>query len=161
MLVVRQLLKPARSFFRRQVEALGDVVELAGDLAEDLLVAAHGMLEDADAPQAPEVDVGVDGARRDEVDDGDRLALLAVAVDAADALLDAHGIPGQIVVDEEIAELEVETLAADLGGEQDIERVGILFRQRKAAPQFGAFVVGHVAVHQAEAHACRSEVLAR
>ena len=123
--VVRKLLKPPRTLFRGQIEALGDIVELLRDLAQDFFAPADGVLEDADAPQAALVDLGIHGARRDEVDDGDRLALLSVAVNAADALLDAHGIPGQIVVDEEIAELEVETLAADFGGQQDIQRIGM------------------------------------
>ena len=140
--VVSKLRELRFTLFGRQVKALGDVVQLLRDLAEDFFGPADGVLKDADTPQTALVDVAIDGARRDEVDDGDRLALLSVAVDTADALLDAHGVPGQIVVDEEIAELEVEALAADFGGQQHIQRVGIVFGQRKAAAQLGTIFVG-------------------
>ena len=39
---------------------------------------------------------------------------------AADALLDPHRVPRQVVVDHEVAELEVAALAAGLGGDQDL-----------------------------------------
>ena len=49
-----------------------------------------------------------------EADDGDA-ALLAVPVDAADALLDALRVPRQVVVDDRVAELEVQALGAGFG----------------------------------------------
>ena len=106
-------------------------MQLAGDFAQDLLVAAHGVLKDADPPQTTLVDIAIDGIGRHEVDNGHRLALLAVAVDTTDALLDAHGVPRQVIVDQEVAELEVQAFAAHLGGQEHIQRVPILFGQRK------------------------------
>ena len=53
-------------------------------------------------------------AGRQEADDGDA-ALLAVAMDAADALLDALRVPRQVVVDDRVAELEVQALGARFG----------------------------------------------
>ena len=43
------------------------------------------------------------------------LVLLAVAVDAAHALLQPVGVPGQIPVDHHLAELEVDAFASRLG----------------------------------------------
>ena len=146
--VVRELLEPPRALLGRQGEALGDVVQFLRDRAEDLFAAADRVLEHADPPEAALVDVGIDGARRDEVDDRHGLALLAVAVDAADALLDPHRVPRQVVVDEEVAELEVEALAADFGRQQHVDRVGIFLGQREAAAQIGPLLVRHIAVDQ-------------
>ena len=53
-----------------------------------------------------------------EVDDRD-VALLTVAMAAPDALLDALRIPRQVVVDDGVAELEVQALGAGLGGDED------------------------------------------
>ena len=46
------------------------------------------------------------------------LALLADAVDTADALLDRHRIPRHVEIDERVAELDVAPLAAGLGAQQ-------------------------------------------
>ena len=48
----------------------------------------------------------------------DDRVLLADPVDAADPLLDPHRVPRQVVVDEEVAELEVAPLAAGLGADR-------------------------------------------
>ena len=48
------------------------------------------------------------------------LPLLAVAVDAAHALLEAVGVPGDVIVDHEGAELEVDALPARLGGDHHL-----------------------------------------
>ena len=53
-----------------------------------------------------------------EADDSDA-ALLAIPVDAADALLDALGVPRQVVVDDRVAELEVQPLSAGFGRDED------------------------------------------
>ena len=57
----------------------------------------------------------LDGVGRHEVED-EAVFALAVAVDAPHALLQAHGIPGDVVVDHEPAELQVDALAGSLGG---------------------------------------------
>ena len=59
------------------------------------------------------------GVRRDEVED-QAVLLLEVAVDAAHALLQAHRIPGNVVVDHEPAELEVDAFARRLGCRHDL-----------------------------------------
>ena len=45
---------------------------------------------------------------------------LADAVDAAEALLEAVGVPGQVVVDHQVGALEVDALAGGVGGEQHL-----------------------------------------
>ena len=57
--------------------------------------------------------------RADEVED-QAVLLLAVAVDAPHALLQAHRVPGDVVVDHEPAELEVDALAGRLGRDQHL-----------------------------------------
>ena len=55
----------------------------------------------------------------DEVED-EAVLLLAVAVDAAHALLQPHRVPRDVVVDHEPAELEVDAFAGGFGGDQDL-----------------------------------------
>ena len=59
------------------------------------------------------------GVRRDEVED-QAVLLLAVAVDAAHALLQPDGVPGDVVVDHQPAELQVDAFAGGFGGDQDL-----------------------------------------
>ena len=47
--------------------------------------------------------------------------LLAVAVDAAHALLQPVRVPGNVVVEQDVAELEVDALAGRLGGHEDLD----------------------------------------
>ena len=53
-----------------------------------------------------------------QVDNDDWVALLPVAVDAAHALFQAGRIPGYVVVHHQPAELEIDTLAGGVGGDQ-------------------------------------------
>ena len=54
----------------------------------------------------------------DEVDDDD-IVLLAVAVAASDSLFDSLRVPREVEVDEEGAELHVDSLGSGLGGDED------------------------------------------
>jgi hypothetical protein len=47
-------------------------------------------------------------------------ALLADAVDAAEALLDPVGVPRQVVVDHQVGDLEVDALAGGVGGDEHL-----------------------------------------
>src|SRR5690606_34359678 len=64
--------------------------------------------------------VRLDRPARGEVPDDDLRFALADAVQPADALLDLHWVPGQVVVDQHRAELEVQALAGDLGGDHNV-----------------------------------------
>ena len=55
----------------------------------------------------------------DEIED-EAILLLAVAVDAAHALLQAHGIPRDVVIDHQPAELQVDAFAGGLGGDEHL-----------------------------------------
>ena len=58
-----------------------------------------------------------------EVDRADRV-FLADTVDAADPLFELHRIPGNVVVDHHVAELQVQPLAAGVGRHQKAGRAG-------------------------------------
>ena len=64
------------------------------------------------------VDPLVDGVRVPEIPDEDLLRLLPDSVDTADALLDLHRVPGEVVVDQHATELQIDALARHLGREQ-------------------------------------------
>ena len=46
---------------------------------------------------------------------------LADAVDPAEPLLDAVGVPRQVVVDHEVGALQVQALAGGIGRDQDVD----------------------------------------
>ena len=54
-----------------------------------------------------------------EVADNDRVALLANPVNATNALLDAHRVPGQVVVEHHTRELKIDAFAAARVGRFD------------------------------------------
>ena len=56
-----------------------------------------------------------------EVED-EAVFLLTVTMDAAHALLQPHGIPRNVIVDHEPAELQVDAFAGGLGRHQDLSR---------------------------------------
>ena len=76
--------------------------------------------------------------------------LLAVAVATADALLNALRVPGQIVVDDQIAELEVDALGRCFGRNHDarfvaevVDKGGTLVRSGRASDVVGSGVLLH------------------
>src|SRR5262249_19256319 len=77
-------------------------------------------------------------AARRQIENKD-VTRLADAVDAPDALLDGHRVPGQIEIDQRVAELEVAPLASRLGADQQRDLTlkspnsGVLFRPRHPA----------------------------
>ena len=68
-----------------------------------------------------EVDVLVEGDVGPEVHELDALVGRADAVDAAEALDDPHRVPVDVVVDEEVAVLEVLALADAVGADQHVD----------------------------------------
>ena len=67
--------------------------------------------------------------------------LLTVAVAAPDALLHALRVPGQVVVDHQIAELQVDALGPGFGGNHDRRSVMELVDQRR--PHVGSCRTGN------------------
>ena len=62
-------------------------------------------------------EVFLEGAGLDEIVNAHRM-LLAQTMEAADALLDFHGIPRQVEIDQATGKLEVPPLGAAVGQEQ-------------------------------------------
>ena len=83
--------------------------------------AAEGLPLLLELLEQPLVDLALAGLLGDEVPEVADLGL-ADAVDAAEALLDAVRVPGQVVVDHQVGALEVDALARRVGGDQDLDR---------------------------------------
>src|SRR5258706_5142631 len=87
--------------------------------AEDLLHFPHHQLEHADLAIQDLEHVCLERAARDQVHHAHGV-LLAQPVDAADPLLEPHGIPGQVIVDDDARELEIPALPSRLGADQHL-----------------------------------------
>ena len=68
----------------------------------------------------------------EEVDDHD-VVLLAITMAAPDALFNALGIPGQVVIDDERTELEIDAFRASLGRDHDPAFVAEIVHQAPTA----------------------------
>src|SRR5207253_2619282 len=79
-------------------------------------------LEQLDLPVEQLEDVGLDGSRSGEVHDVD-LALLPYTVQPSNALLHHHRVPGQVVVHQHVAELQIASFAAGAGSDQHAARI--------------------------------------
>ena len=104
--------------------AVLQVVHLvAGLLLDQVLLAGGRDVEQHHAAAHPllQVDVLLQLHVGPEVDELDALVRRADAVDAAEALDDAHRVPVDVVVDEPVAVLEVLALGDAVGGDQQVE----------------------------------------
>ena len=87
----------------------------------------------------------LDRVRRDEVEDEAVLAL-SVAVDASHPLFEPIRIPGNVVVEEDVAELKVDALARGLGGD---ENLNLAFAELLFGVQSRARLVAGARLHAA------------
>ena len=96
---------------------------VAGLLLDQVLLAGGRDVEQHHAAAHPllEVDVLLQLHVGPEVDELDALVGRADAVDAAEALDDAHRVPVDVVVDEPVAVLEVLALGDAVGGDEQVE----------------------------------------
>ena len=110
------------------------------DGAEHLVAGAEHALEELEFFGEEFEDAFIGGVLAVEKIDDHDVVFLAVAVAAADALLDALGIPREVVVYDEGAELEIDTLRARLGGDHD----GALFAEviHEGGTHVGGFGAG-------------------
>ena len=90
-----------------------ELAEHVEDLAAERLARLLELL------QQRAIDVALAGLLGDQVPEVADLGL-ADAVDAAEALLEAVGVPGQVVVDHQVGALEVDAFAGGVGGEQHL-----------------------------------------
>src|SRR5256886_12753009 len=105
------------------LEAIG-----AAEVAEDDIQLSNNELEELDLLIEKAQHVRLGRPPGGEVDDVG-LARLPNAVNTPDALLDYHRIPGQLVVHEHVAELEIETLRPGAGRDEYRPRFGLEGRQ--------------------------------
>ena len=122
--LLQKILQPVAS------ERLADDVE---HLVPEL--AAHVL----DLAQQCRQDVALPGVRGDEVEDVD-VARLADPVDATHALLEPVGVPRDVVVDHQVAELEVDALAGGLGGDHDLRSLAEVLLRCDSLPKLQATV---------------------
>ena len=92
------------------------------DLAHDVeyRVVVEGVADLLELVQQPLQDPTLDGVGRDEVED-QAVEPLSVAVDTAHSLFEAVRIPRDVVVEEDVAALQVDAFAGRLGGDQDLD----------------------------------------
>ena len=118
------------------VEGLLDLVGLAAGLVdlqhaplevdavlqrpEDLVRGAEDAVEEVELALQELEEPRVRGVLPVQEVEHEHVVLLPVAVAATDALLHPLRVPGQIVVHQQVAELEVESLCARLGGDEDL-----------------------------------------
>ena len=106
------------------VEVAQDALHVRGreDLAYDIeyRVVVEGVADLLELVQQPLQDPSLDGVGRDEVED-QAVELLSVAVDAAHPLFEAVRIPRDVVVEEDVAALQVDPFAGRFGGGQDLD----------------------------------------
>ena len=130
---------------------LGGGQHLADDVEDRVVV--QGVANLLQLLQQALEDAAFDGVGRHEVEDQAVLGL-AVAVDAAHPLFEAVGVPGDVVVEQDVAALEVDAFAGRLGRHEDLDRP---FAELLLGVQPGAGVVAradsHAAVDAADAEA--------
>jgi hypothetical protein len=86
--------------------------------------------------------------------------VLAVAVDAPHALLQPVGIPGNVVVEEDVAGLKVDALAGGLGGHENLDFSLLeLLLDIEAGARIVAGPGLHTPVDEADAEAPRGQLL--
>jgi len=110
-----------------------DVEDLAGALRVEVVFNL------ADAVEEFFHHAAFTGVGGDEVENQAVLSL-AIAVDATHPLLETHGVPRDVVVDHQPAELKVDALAGGLGGDHDLrsavvaeDSLGVEPRARRVA----------------------------
>ena len=132
---------------------VGGGQDLADDVEDGVVVQRVADL--LQLLEQPLQDAAFDGVGGHEVEDQAVLAL-AVAVDAAHPLLEAVRVPGDVVVEEDVADLEVDALARRLGGDQDLD---LAFPELLLGVEARARLVArarlHAAVDAADAEAPR------
>lgn len=88
------------------------------DGAQHLVAGAEHAVEELELFRKQFEHAAVGGVALVEKVDDHHVVLLAVAMAAADALFDALGVPGQVVIEHQRAELQVDAFGRRLGGQQ-------------------------------------------
>ena len=93
----------------------------------DLAVFAEGGVEGLELDEGffLQLDLGVDFGGGEEVVDVNFGGGGADAVDATDALHEAGGVPGGVVVEDDVGAVEIDAFGEDFGGDEDVVVVGL------------------------------------
>ena len=97
--------------------------------AEHLVTGAENRAEKGELGLKQLVNPTIRGICRVDEINHHHIALLAVTVTAADALLDSLGVPRQVVIDHQIAKLQIDTLRGGLGRQHDLRAVPEMLHQ--------------------------------
>ena len=89
------------------------------DRPQDLVTGAEHTVEQTKLDIQQFIDATVGIVIAVEEIDHHHIVLLAIAMATADALFDALRVPGQVVVDDQRTELQIDTFGAGLGGDHD------------------------------------------
>jgi hypothetical protein len=101
-------------------EQLSERAVVESDFAEnveDLAAESFALL--AEFLEEPIIDGALAGFRSDQIPEVADLGLTD-AVDPAEALFDAIGVPRQVVIDHQMGALEIDTLPGGVGGDEDL-----------------------------------------
>ena len=122
-------------------------------------VVVEGIADLPELVQQPPQHAAFDGVGRHEVED-QAVAPLPVAVDAAHALLQPVRVPRDVVVEQDVAALQVDAFAGRLGGDQHLDlAVAEPLLGVQPRPRFVARARLHAAVDAARGEAPRREPL--
>ena len=112
--VVRCLIGQSHLLLWRQHPSIHFARQASHHLSQDRLQVSHCLFEDVDALEEPGVDPVLDSICGHETVDRDAGILWAISIKSTDPLLDLHRVPWKIVVHQNVAELEIETLRTHL-----------------------------------------------
>ena len=109
------------------------------DGTDDLVAGSEDAIEELELFREKLVDANIGGVRLVEEVDDNHVVLLAVAVASSDALLDPLRVPGHIVVDDQIAELEIDALGCGFGCNHDAGLIAeVLDKWLRACPPWAS-----------------------
>ena len=103
--------------------------------------------------------ISINCAGRDHIENGNGLAVLSSSVNSADPLFNPHRIPWQIIVNDAIAELVIQLLAAYFGKEQNIKCFRVTPIELETAADVYSIFVRYVAVYQPNTKAILLQVV--
>ena len=122
---------------------VGHRQDLANDVKDGVVV--QSVTDFLQFVMQPRKDSAFDGVGGHEVED-QTILVLPVAVDASHPLLEAVGVPGDVVIEEDVARLEVDPLPRSLGGDQDLD---LAVTELLLGVEAGARLVARAPLHTA------------
>ena len=119
---------------------------MPADFAENLLALTDTSFKDTDAGEAAVINISVHSITGNNIIDVDNFATLASAVDTTDALLDAHGIPRQVIVYHHVTELIVQAFRADFCEKHDVNGFRVVLREFKPSSEIQSVIIFYATI---------------